>query len=319
MSRPTHYGHRALPARGQESDSSAIFVGRTTHTRRNPSRNQFTYGVYMAFVNIDDLCAKCLDRWPLFSSRSRFALTSLLGHHHMIHEDPSRDLSTRVRDFVQRHSGKRPSGQIFLLTNLCVLGVEFNPVSFYYVYNDDGANVEFIVAEVANFPWLEQHSYLVTPEKSTSITTDPKKSQSDQLLPYAATEKQFHVSPFMPVDGLEYRWLISNPDECIRIRIAVQKESTPMFFATLDAKRHPWNTKNLLKMQFCFPWHSIAVMFSILYEAGRMFQRGYTFFSHPTGATSWLSCLIEYAIGLVFYVKSFLQAIGRRKHGHLTS
>lgn len=303
----------------QESDSSAIFVGRTTHTRCNPLRNQFTYGVYMAFVNIDDLCKKRLDRWPLFSSRSRFALTSLLDHHHMIHEDPSHGLSARVRDFVQRHSGKRPTGQIFLLTNLCILGVEFNPVSFYYVYDDDGANVDFIIAEVANFPWLEQHSYLLTPEKSTLIRTDSEKPHTDQLLPYTATEKQFHVSPFMPVDGLEYRWLISNPNEWIRIRIAVRKDCTPMFSATLDAKRHPWTIKNLLKTQFCFPWHSIVVMFSILYEAGKMFQRGYTFFSHPTGATSWLSRLIEYVIGLIIYVKSFLQAIGRRKHGHLTS
>lgn len=307
------------PASVLGSESGAIFVGKTTHTRRKPSRNRFTYGVYMAFVNVEHLCAGRLDRWPLFSSRSRFALTSLLNCHHMIHEHPNRDLSTRVRDFVQRQSGKRPTGQIFLLTNLCVLGVEFNPVSFYYVYDNDGVNVDFIVAEVANFPWLEQHSYLVCPEKSSVLIANPKNPHLKHLLPYAATEKKFHVSPFMPVDGLEYQWLMSNPGECLCVRIAVRDNSTPVFYATLDAERLPWNTRNLLKMQLCFPWHSFAVMLSILYEAGKMFRRGFVFFSHPTGATSWLSLIIEYVIVLIFYVKSFVESITKRKHGHSTT
>lgn len=291
-------------------------MGKTTHTRRKLPGNHFSYGIYMAYVDVDLLCARRLDRWPLFSSRSRFALTSLLQCHHMIHEDLNRDLSSRVRDFVQRHSGRRPTGPIYLLTNLCILGVEFNPVSFYYVYNSDGVNVDFIIAEVANFPWLEQHSYLLTREQSPSSISSLKQQRPKQeLTPYATTVKNFHVSPFMPIDGLEYHWLMSDPDERISVRITVRDKSSPVFSATLDAKRIPWNTKNLLKMQLCFPWYSFAVMLSILYEAGKLFQRGYTFFPHPTGAVSWLSLMIEYSIAIVFHVKTFIQFLTRRKNG----
>ena len=52
--------------------------------------------------------------------------------------DPEIPLDTAVRDYVERQTGKRPTGPIRLLTHGRYFGVVMNPVSFYYGFADDG-------------------------------------------------------------------------------------------------------------------------------------------------------------------------------------
>lgn len=290
---------------------SAIYQGWTTHMRLQPKRNKFKYLVYMAFVNLDELCRGHLDNWPIFSSRSSFALTSLLECDHMIHEDKNQNLSDRVRDFVQQETGKRPRGDIFLLTNLRVLGVEFNPISFYYIFSDNdnlnSTTLEFVVAEVSNFPWFEQHSYLLKPEE---VLTRPTSEPEHKLQTFSTVEKCFHVSPFMPVDGLRYSWQISDPRHSVRVRIHLHdSETRNIFYASLDARSSSWSTFNLCKMQILYPWHSLCVMGAILYEAAKLFRSGFEFFAHPSGATSRLSRAVESVVLVVSTGKNCLKSI----------
>jgi DUF1365 family protein len=37
----------------------------------------------------------------------------------------------------------------------------FNPVSFYYCFDDLDQKVEAIMAEVTNTPWKERHAYII--------------------------------------------------------------------------------------------------------------------------------------------------------------
>ncbi len=46
-------------------------------------------------------------------------------------------LVERVRRLVEKETGKRPKGKICLLTHLRYLGYTFNPVSFYYVWDEE--------------------------------------------------------------------------------------------------------------------------------------------------------------------------------------
>ena len=48
--------------------------------------------------------------------------------------------------------------KIRLLTMPRSLGIGFNPVSFYYGFDDDGELLG-LVAEVTNTPWGERHAY----------------------------------------------------------------------------------------------------------------------------------------------------------------
>lgn len=50
-----------------------------------------------------------------------------------------------------------------LLCQLRYLGCYFNPVNFYYLYNEDD-KLCWLLAEVRNTPWNERHTYAVNPE-----------------------------------------------------------------------------------------------------------------------------------------------------------
>ena len=52
-------------------------------------------------------------------------------------------------------------GPIRLLTHLRYFGHCFNPVSFYYCFNDSDEKVEAIMAEVTNTPWKERYAYVI--------------------------------------------------------------------------------------------------------------------------------------------------------------
>src|SRR5579883_1855313 len=71
-------------------------------------------------------------------------------------------LLQRLREDVARHGIELPSGKIFVLTHLRYLGYVFNPVSFFYCYNEAG-ELAMILSEVNN-TFGESHNYWLTPE-----------------------------------------------------------------------------------------------------------------------------------------------------------
>eukprot|EP00178_Gracilaria_changii_P017424 TRINITY_DN4977_c0_g1_i1.p1 TRINITY_DN4977_c0_g1~~TRINITY_DN4977_c0_g1_i1.p1 ORF type:complete len:286 (-),score=23.52 TRINITY_DN4977_c0_g1_i1:172-1029(-) len=271
--------------------NSALYVGSTTHARRRPSANRFTYGVYMIYVDLQEAQSGLLDCWPFFSTKTPFSLLSLLVRDHMINERPEK-LYPTVCDLVERETGKRPTGPIRLLTNPRVCGVEFNPVSFYYVFEPDGTTLQCIVAEVGNFPWFEQHNYVVTPTPSASFND---------------SNKEFHVSPFIQMDNIAYHWVFNAPADSISVRIALSKQREQLFTASLDAQRRRWSVFNMIRMQLRYPLHSIRVMAAILYEAAKLFQRDFTFYAHPQGTQTKLSRAVEVLVGAVNSLRYSLQ------------
>ena len=117
--------------------ASALYVGTLSHARRRPRPHAFSYSVYMAYLDLDEL--------PGLGLRS-FRREDHLG-------DPARDLAGEVRDRVERELGIRPRGPVRLLTNLRTFGYVFNPVSLYYCFDEDGTTLRAILADVTNTPW----------------------------------------------------------------------------------------------------------------------------------------------------------------------
>lgn len=84
---------------------------------------------------------------------------------------------------VEKETGQRPSDKcvIYLLTHLAYWGYCFNPVSFYYVYNEEHTEVTTIIAEVSNTPWDEMHLYILNPKvpgvEYTLITDEKEEKQ----------------------------------------------------------------------------------------------------------------------------------------------
>ncbi len=75
--------------------------------------------------------------------------------------DPGRPLDECARGAVEEATGARPSGPVRLLTGLRYFGHSFNPVSFYYCFDEGGKRVDAVVAEVENIPWGERHPYVL--------------------------------------------------------------------------------------------------------------------------------------------------------------
>ena len=106
---------------------------------------------------------------------ARFVRSDYLGPSHL-------PLDEAVRQRVYEESKAYPKGPIRMLTHLRYVGYCFNPVTFYYGFNDDGETLEWILAEITNTPWNERHSYFLP------IAQDnPQRSWE--------FPKDFHVSP----------------------------------------------------------------------------------------------------------------------------
>ncbi len=87
----------------------------------------------------------------------------------------------RVLNRLESLTGCRPAGRVMLLTQLRYFGFHFNPVNFYYCY-DEADTLRWVLAEVRNTPWNERHYYAVDGQQARPL------------------EKAFHVSPFNPMD-----------------------------------------------------------------------------------------------------------------------
>ena len=118
-----------------------------------------------------------------------------------------------------------PAERIGLLTMPRSLGVGFNPVSFYYAF-DDGGDLLGLVAEVTNTPWGERHAYAL-PAGGGSVGKD------------------LHVSPFMGMDHA-YDVRATVPGETLSVHIESRRDGALAFDATLNLRRRPYERRRLL-------------------------------------------------------------------------
>ncbi|MFP5388745.1 MAG: DUF1365 domain-containing protein, partial [Thermoleophilia bacterium] len=161
--------------------ASAVYEGWVRHRRFEPIEHSFRYPLFLMYLDLDEL-PEVLDPFPLFSARrpapAHFRRSDYMG-------DPGRPLAESARDAVETATGRRPAGPVRLLANLRYLGHIFNPVSFYYCFEQAGERVEAVVADVNNIPWGERHPYVLARGSRRGTVL------SDEL------DKDLHVSPLM--------------------------------------------------------------------------------------------------------------------------
>jgi DUF1365 family protein len=137
---------------------SALYTGRLRHRRYEPAPHAFGYRTTLLWLDLAELDVVFRGRW-LWSARrpalARFRRSDYLGG------NDGQPLDAAVRERVAAETGRRPTGPIRLLTQLRMLGLAFNPVSFYYCYDAADTQVEAIVAEITNTPWKERHAYVL--------------------------------------------------------------------------------------------------------------------------------------------------------------
>jgi len=247
---------------------SAIYTGKVRHRRFAPTQHAFTYRLHMAYFDLGELEAVA-KRHPLWSVEKNNVISLRRKDHFGA---PERSLSECVRDLVEKETGRRPGGRICLLTNPRYLGYVFNPVSFYYCYDKNGENVEAIVAEVSNTPWLERHCYVLQPETGGSGVMK------------FAFEKEFHVSPFFGMEQ-DYAWSLSPPGEKLTVHMENYEEGQKVFDATMLMTRREMSRAEMSRLIFSMPPMTFKVVSAIYWNALRLWLKRTPFHSHPAKRT----------------------------------
>ena len=245
---------------------SQLYVGRVKHRRYTPVPHAFDYAMFMLYLDLDELPTLFRKRW--LWSTTRPALARFRREDHM--GDKTLDLAASVRQFVKDQAGLTLKGPIRLLTNLRYFGYGFNPVSFYYCFDETGETLEVIVAEVNNTPWGEQYCYIL-PESRNLGGPDRKRYLLD---------KRFHVSPFMDMN-IDYDWRFTLPGKALVVHMKNYRKGEALFDATLSLKPRPVNGANLALALVRYPFMTAKIITAIYYQALRLWFKRIPVFAHP--------------------------------------
>ena len=246
---------------------SCIYEGRVRHRRFRPASNVFSYKLFMIYLDLSELDAVFEGR--LFWSVGTVNLAYFRRRDHL--GDPHVPLDSSVRDLVAARLGDRPLGPIRMLTHLRYFGHCFNPVSFYYCYDQSGERVETIVTEIHNTPWGEEHCYVLGESANEHAMKGWKQYRFS---------KKFHVSPFMDM-GMHYDWRFREPDDRLRVHFNSYDGSQKLFDATLSLERRHMNRKNLARVLLAYPPMTLKVVAMIYWQALRLTWKGVPCYTHP--------------------------------------
>jgi uncharacterized protein len=253
--------------------NSAIFEGRVRHRRMLPVPHAFRYRLFMMFLDLDELETVFRGRW-LWSVR-RIAVARFRREDHF--GDPHEPLDVSIRRHVQQETGRWPRGPVRLLTHLRYFGYCFNPVSFFYCYDEDDKEVETIVAEVNNTPWGERHLY---------VLNDHARS-GNQICREFAPKKVMHVSPFMSMD-VQYLWRFTTKDDRLFVHMETARGTEKIFDATLALTRSEVSGPSLARVLLCHPLMTLKVIAAIHWQALRLWLKGTPVYSHRPKSTKFL-------------------------------
>ena len=249
---------------------SGLYIGQVRHRRMTPVSHEFTYRLWLAWLDLDEIGEVFRGRW--LWSASRTALLRFRREDHL--GDPEVPLQESVQNLVQEKLGRRPAGPIRLLTQLRYAGFWMNPVCFYYCYRPDGTTVDAIVAEVNNTPWNEQHCYVLDPNSPNS------GSFNEETGLHLTGVKEFHVSPFMGMEQ-EYHWTLHDPRETFRLKLANHENGRRIFDADLDLKRQELTTGRMAWVAARYPFQSLRVFAAIYWQALKLWWKKCPPYPHP--------------------------------------
>lgn len=250
--------------------TSAMYWGMVRHRRYEPREHAFSFPMFMMYLDLAEI-PRVFDRRLLWSARrpapARFRRRDYFG-------DSATPLDDAVRTRVQAETGRRPTGPIRLLTHLRYFGHCFNPVSFYYCFDDRGERVQAVMAEITNTPWKERHAYVL----------DACEGTGDDLRRRWRFVKSFHVSPFMPMD-LGYDWTFSTPGERLFVHMNLTRPDARVFDATLLLRRREITGLSLAGALARYPALTLQVAGRIHFEALRLWFKRVPVHPHPRRAS----------------------------------
>jgi DUF1365 family protein len=273
--------------------NSCLYKADVMHHRLAPKQHRFHYSVFLFYLDLAEIdgltgrteglakqneglsgrtegLAKQIDgltgrtdggpRRLRLMSRNRFNLFNFRDKDHLQgpkeNPDTTRDVRGHLKDYLSTQGIEIGTGRIMVLTNLCTLGYQFNPVSFYFCYDETGSP-RCSVVEVCN-TFHEMKPYFLGPEDLSGESFSRR------------TTKYFYISPFADHDT-DFDFDLRIPGDQLQLRIDdYDREGKRFFISTLTGKRKALTDARLLGYALRFPQITLQVIWLIHWQALRL-------------------------------------------------
>lgn len=247
------------------------------HHRLAPKKHSFWYNIFMFYLDLDEI--EVLTKKLKWFSYNRFNLFSFRDKDHLQLElkakmpktehCPSQiSVKQQITTYLKSHNVEIGNGRIMLLTNLAVLGYNFNPVSFYFCFDEDKKPL-CAVAEISN-TYHEMKMFFFSKDELDGNTFKQR------------VQKHFYVSPFIDLDDF-FDFNLVIPTEKLEIKIDdYDKEGNRFFMSTLKGEKKPLTNANMLRYFFAIPMIPLRVMWLIHWQAFKLWVKKIKY--HPKAA-----------------------------------
>jgi uncharacterized protein len=233
---------------------SHIFNAKVMHKRLFPKENTFVYKLY--YLSLPLPAQRIQKTFLKFDPKD-------LGF-----RDGS-DPGTFAKKVLSTYGFETKVCHITLITMPRVFGYVFNPVSFYFCFDND-KKLLAVIAEVHN-TFGEQHTYFCA-------NSDHSFIDETQWL---EAQKIFHVSAFLPRDG-SYQFQFSFKEKDLGIWIDYyDSKNNKQLMTSLTGTLIPLNNSSLNKAFWTHPFLTIKVILMIHWQALKLFCRKIAYFKKP--------------------------------------
>ena len=234
--------------------NSCIYNGYVSHTRFKPVKHSLKYNTFSLFIDLDEI--ENLSKNNFIFSFNRFNIFSFFNKDH-----GDRDglcLKNWVLDKLKKFDINKDINNIKLLCYPRVFGYVFNPLSIFFVY-DDQEQLISILYEVKN-TFGEQHTYVFRVDDKNNLIKNN-------------CSKKFHVSPFIEMD-CQYFFKILKPGDKLSVIIDQYDKDGKILFASQDGVRNDLNSSQLIKSYLKHPLMTLKIISAIHFEAFKLWLKG---------------------------------------------
>ncbi len=257
-------------------DKPRIIFARIFHKRFFPKVNQFLYNSFYFLIPLDSL-EKLNQNFMV--RLNKFWFFSFYPKDHC----PDENLHKWFKNLLKKYNviNKNEAVSISLMAMPRVLGYVFNPVSFWFCFNNSNKLIA-VLSEVRN-TYGEKHSYLCYNYDYSPI------NNQDILI----TKKIFHVSPFIKRSG-KYNFRFAMEEKNIGVWIDLLNDSTKKIIATsIVGKIVDYNNKNLVYSFVFFPFITLKTIILIHWQALKLFIKGIKYLNKPKQLKTKLSIALN--------------------------
>ena len=231
--------------------TAALYRCEITHVRAHPVRRVFRYRSYLWLADLDDLPRVPLALRPF----AQFRPDDHIG-------DLASPMRANVDAYLARQGIDLAGGRVVMLGHARVLGYVFNPLTVFWCHRADGI-LAAVIAEVHN-TYGQRHAYLLHPDHRGRAETD----------------KDFYVSPFLPVAG-RYRLHLPEPADTLRLSVTLHLDGQTVLAAGVSGSRRPYTPWRLLGYALRYPWVTAQVSMLIRWQGIKLAARRLPIFPRP--------------------------------------